>query len=114
MAHCLAACFFKQAPPPVPDFFPDNPPPIPTCPFLPISTGEIQAALLPTSNKSVLGLSGHGWHLIKWAWKADGKHLHDLLDACLQSGHHPKPWKVAAIAVVPKLNHTDPTLPKNY
>jgi Reverse transcriptase (RNA-dependent DNA polymerase) len=37
-----------------------------------------------------------------------------LLDACLRVGHHPKPWKEAVVCVIPKPNHADYTLAKNY
>ena len=38
----------------------------------------------------------------------------NLFNACLHIGHHPHLWCEAVIAVVPKPNRTNPSLPKNY
>ena len=38
----------------------------------------------------------------------------NLSNACLRLGHHPRQWQEATVAVVPKPNRTDPSLPKNY
>ena len=38
----------------------------------------------------------------------------NLLTACLKAGHHPKPWKEAIMCVIPKPNHADYLLAKNF
>lgn len=52
--------------------------------------------------------------LVKWIFAAHPTRLTNLFNACLRIGHHPHLWREATVAVVPKLNRTDPSLPKNY
>jgi hypothetical protein len=57
---------------------------------------------------------GHNYKLVKWAFAANPTHLQALFEACLQRGHHPKEWKSATIAVIPKPGKEDYSLPKAY
>jgi hypothetical protein len=84
------------------------------CPYAEITMSEISDALCPMSNKSTPGPSGHNYKLVKWAFAADPSWLQKLFEACLRLGYHPKGWKTATIAVVPKPGKEDYSLPKCY
>jgi hypothetical protein len=75
---------------------------------------EIAELLRDTSNTSAPGKSGHGWKLVKWAWEACPVWFVVLFNSCLDVGIHPRAWKTAMIAVVPKPGKTDYSLPKSY
>jgi hypothetical protein len=79
-----------------------------------ITTAKIANALHPMSNKSAPGPSGHNYKLIKWVFEAQAEWLQAIFNACLTLGHHPKAWKMVAIAVVPKPGKKDYSLPKCY
>ena len=113
MAEAFRQRFFKTAPL-IPTHYPDDTPAIPQREFAPITENEIAEALRPTSNTSAPGISGHGYKLVKWAWEAAPVWFVLLFNSCLLMGHHPKTWKTATIAVVPKPGRSDYSLPKNY
>jgi hypothetical protein len=65
----------------------------------------------------------------KWVWKghrdrlqvlqlgsAPGQaaRLTRLFNACITAGYHPRSWREATVAVIPKPNRADYSLPKNY
>jgi hypothetical protein len=52
--------------------------------------------------------------LVKWAFATNPTCLQTLFEACLCIGHHPREWKRATIAIVPKLGKEDYSLPKSY
>ena len=114
MTTVLKCRFFNDIPPVVPLTFNDNPAPLPQCIFHPIIDSEIADALAQMSNQSAPGKSGHGYKLIKWTWEATPEWITTLFNSCLLTGYHPKLWKAAIIAVVPKQGRTDYSLPKNY
>jgi hypothetical protein len=66
------------------------------------------------SNKSTLGPSGHNYKLVKWAFSTNPSRFQALFEACLRLGYHPRTWKTATIAVVPKPGKDDYSLPKCY
>ena len=49
-----------------------------------------------------------------WAWEVCPTWFVILFNSCLNAGIHPKAWKTALIAVVPKPGKTDYSLPKSY
>jgi hypothetical protein len=114
MARALCDRFFKIQVSQVPERFADDPPAVDARPHAPVTITEIADALRPTSNKLAPGPSGHNYKLIKWAFTTQAEHFQTLFDACLRVGHHPKAWKSAAIAVVPKPGKEDYSLPKCY
>jgi hypothetical protein len=114
MTTVLKRRFFNDTPPVVPLTFDDDPAPLPQRHFHPIIESEIADALAQTSNQSALGKSGHSYKLIKWTWEATPEWIITLFNSCLLTGYHPKAWKAAIIAVVPKQGRTDYSLPKNY
>jgi Reverse transcriptase (RNA-dependent DNA polymerase) len=114
MAGALSQRFFNPQPTRVPETFPDNPPHAETRPHAPVTITEIADALGPTSNNSTPGPSGHNYKLVKWAFAASPERFQALFEACLQAGHHPRSWKLATIAVVPKPSKEDYSLPKCY
>jgi len=114
MTSALRSRFFKDNPPLVERVFPDDPDPLPQRHFHPIADAEIAEALKDTSNVSAPGKSGHGWKLVKWAWEACPTWFVTLFNSCLDAGMHPKAWKTALIAVVPKPGKSDYSLPKSY
>ena len=74
----------------------------------------VEPLLKKAANRSAPGQSGHTWALLKWAWEADSERIVMLLDACLRAGHHPRLWKEAVVAVIPKPKRSDYTLAKNF
>jgi hypothetical protein len=114
MVEALQSRFFKTQPRPVLEKFPDDPPPTKTRPFTSISTAEVADTLQLTSNKSAPGPSGHNYKLIKWTFAAQADCITWIFNACLSQGYHPKAWRRAAIAVVPKPGKEDYSLPKCY
>jgi Reverse transcriptase (RNA-dependent DNA polymerase) len=113
-AEAFRARFFNAQPPDVPVVFPDDPLPLAPRELAPITQDEVATALSGTSNKSAPGPSGQSYLLIKWAFSVHPARLTQLFNACLRLGHHPPQWREATVAVVPKPNRTDPSLPKNY
>ena len=113
-AQAFRSRFFNDHPPIVPTRLPDDPPALPPRDFSPITNEEIATALSGTSNKSAPGPTGQGYLLIKWAFSAHPARITHLFNSCLLLGHHPHQWREATVAVVPKPNRTDPSLPKNY
>jgi hypothetical protein len=75
---------------------------------------EVTDMLCPMSNKFAPGPLGHNYKLVKWAFAANPTHLQTLFKACLCIGHHPREWKSAMIAIIPKLGKEDYSLPKSY
>ena len=61
----------------------EDPPLLPPRDLPPISQAEISAALATTSNKSAPGLSGIGYHLIKWAFASRPDRFLDLFNASI-------------------------------
>jgi hypothetical protein len=114
MTSALKQRFFKTTATEVPLTFPDDPPPQAPRPYAAITISEISDALRPMSNKSTPGPSGHNYKPVKWAFTADPSRLQKLFEACLHLGYHPKGWKIATIAVVPKPGKEDYSLPKCY
>ena len=114
MTTALRSRFFKDNPPPVEQAFPDDPEPLPQRNSYPITDAEIAEALKGASNTSAPGKSSHGWKLVKWAWEACPTWFVTLFNSCLDTGLHPKSWKTALIAVVPKPGKSDYSLPKSY
>ena len=113
MAEALRHRFFKDQPP-IPAHLESETPAFQQREFAPITESEIAEALRPTSNTSAPGKSGHGYKLIKWAWEAAPEWFVILFNSCLYAGYHPKTWKAATIAVVPKPGKSDYSLPKSY
>ena len=78
---------------------------------------KIVESLKPTSNTSAPGKSGHRYKLIKWAkWAREvtPDWFVILFNSCIYAGYHPKAWHAVTIAVVPKSNKSDCSLPKSY
>jgi hypothetical protein len=113
MTAALKQRFFKE-PSPIPTHDVDDQPALPQRAFIPVTENEIEEALKPTSNKSAPGRSGHGYKLVKWAWEASPTWFVILFNSCLLAGYHPKVWRTATIAVVPKPGKSDYSLPKSY
>ena len=114
MTMALKRRFFKTQASRVPEHFPSDPPATPPRPHAPITESEISDALRPTSNKSAPGPSGHNYKLVKWAFSSSPSCFRVLFEACLSLGYHPRAWKTATIAVVPKPGKEDYSLPKCY
>jgi len=117
MAHIFRDRFFASRPPEVQLDMEDDPPPAPERDFYLLTEEEIGALLLKTDNNSAPGPSGQGWRLLKWAWSdvpGQSKRVTRLFNACVTAGHHPKEWREATIAVIPKPGRADYSLPKNY
>jgi hypothetical protein len=94
--------------------FLDDPPPYAPCPHASITLAEISNVLSTTSNKSTSGPSGHNYKLVKWAFSATPDCFQNLFEACLRTGHHLEEWQSATIAIVPKPEKEDYSLPKCY
>ena len=114
MANLLATRFFNDDPSPVNPHFHDDPAPVPERDWTPIGPKEIGELLAKTSNTSSAGLSGIGYQLVKWAWVTIKDYVAALFNACALLGYHPSRWKRAVIAVIPKPDRKDYSLPKNY
>ena len=114
MADILANRFFNDDPAPVDTHFHDDPNPVPERDWTPIGPKEIKELLNKTSNTSSPGLSGIGYQLVKWAWGTIKDYVAALFNACATLGYHPARWKRAVIAVIPKPDQKDYSLPKNY
>jgi hypothetical protein len=114
MTAALKRRFFKAQATRVPEHFPGDPRPVATRPHAAITEAEISDALRPTSNKSAPGPSGHNYKLVKWAFSTTPSQFKALFEACLKLGYHPRMWKTATIAVVPKPGKDDYSLPKCY
>jgi hypothetical protein len=114
VADILSQRFFPPAPKEVAAHFPDDPPPRPPRALARIDKDLIEPLLKAAANRSAPGQSGHTWALLKWVWEADSERVVNLLEACLRAGHHPRLWKEAVVAVIPKPKRSDYTLAKNF
>jgi hypothetical protein len=114
VADILSQRFFPPAPKEVAAHFPDDPPPRPPRTLARIDKDLIEPLLKAAANRSAPGQSGHTWALLKWVWEADSERVVNLLEACLRTGHHPRLWKEAVVAVIPKPKRSDYTLAKNF
>ena len=89
-----------------------DPHPLPSRPWTPITSDEIQSSLKDTSNKSAPGPSGINYKLLKWAFDASPDVFTHLFNLSLSTGTHV--WKHATIVPVPKPNKPDYSAPKAY
>jgi hypothetical protein len=87
-------------------------PKLPTRPYLPITGHKITAALQTCANKSVPGLSGIPYKLIRWANDARPNLLRTIFNTALCLRIHP--WTKAKVVVIPKPGKMDYSAPKSY
>ena len=112
MTQAFKDRFFITDHPDVDPFQTEDPPPLMPRDLPPITQAEISAALATTSNKSVPGLSGIGYQLIKWAFASRPDRFLDIFNAAITLGHHP--WSDALVVVIPKPAKPNYSLPKAY
>ena len=83
-------------------------------PFAPLTLEEIQTALASVSPTSALGPSGVTWPMVKHIVQIAPQEMVRLLQACLDLGHHPSPWRTARVVMLKKPNKKDPSAPRSY
>jgi len=111
-ADIFKARFFPTAPIPVDPVQDTDPPPRATCDWMPITTGEVTAALKTMMNDTALGPSGIGYRILTWAHAARPDALTDIFNAALESGTHP--WHEGTVVVLNKPSCPDYSLAKVY
>ena len=74
-----------------------------------ITTEEIQDAIFKNSTNTAPGHSQITYQTLKWAWNSPigQKYIMDLMQKCLKSGYHPKPWRKAIAIALRKPNKPD-------
>ncbi|KAH7335850.1 hypothetical protein B0J17DRAFT_549059, partial [Rhizoctonia solani] len=82
--------------------------------FHPITFNEICNTLDKTSNKSAPGTFGSNYRLLKWVFYSSHTTFEKLFNLCLWIGYHPTTLQNSVISPIPKPQHSDMLLPKNY
>jgi hypothetical protein len=114
MASTLSKRFFTEDSGDVRVTFDDDPNPVPPRTFEPLTEDELWDLLGPAPAKSAPGVSGIGWELLRWGWPTVSETLTNVFNACISVGHHPRRWKQAIVAVIPKPDKPDYTLAKAH
>jgi len=82
-------------------------------PFPPPEEPEIQKALLDAGNTTP-GDDEISVPLLRMAWPILSTQITALYRACLELGHHPRPFRNADVVFIPKTGKRDQSLPKSY
>ena len=70
--------------------------------------------LASVSPTSAPGPSGITWPMVKHIVQIAPQEVLRLLQACLDLGHHPSPWRTARVVMLKKPNKKDPSAPRSY
>jgi len=81
--------------------------------FPPITAAETRKAILKAGNTAP-GLDEIPTAVLKVAWPIIEPLILTLFQACLEKGHHPSPFRVAILAMIPKPNKPDRTSYRAY
>ncbi|KAI1839459.1 hypothetical protein JX266_014330, partial [Neoarthrinium moseri] len=77
---------------------------------LEISLEEVEACTVGSRSTSP-GVDGLTVKVLKACWPVIGERVRDLFQTCIANGHHPAPFKVAEVVMIPKpgkKNYSDP------
>lgn len=78
-----------------------------------ISEQEIKATTILVKSTSP-GPDGTTVRLLKACWQGIKDHVRRLFEACLQIGHHPRPFRTAEVVMLRKPNKKDLTSPRSW
>ncbi|KAJ8066801.1 hypothetical protein OCU04_004188 [Sclerotinia nivalis] len=81
--------------------------------FPAITIQDIQTAILRTGNTAP-GIDEIPTKILQLAWPLIEPYILQLFQKCLEIGHHPKCFRSAIVAIVPKPNKSDRTSPRSY
>jgi ribonuclease HI len=110
-AQLLLDTFFPKAVDPLGDLRPSIEPPLA---WQPITEAEIHRSLVTTKANSAPGADGLPTLVWQKLWPYVAKTIHQIFNASLDLGYHPKAWRTAAIVVLRKPGKPDYTIPKAY
>jgi hypothetical protein len=112
-ASLLANSWFPQADP-KPAVCSHSLPPAPMRDFHTVTNEEVISLLMGTSSSTAPGLSGMLYKVWKWVATVALDMLVDVVRAAVTLGTHHPSWKQSVIAVIPKNNKKDMSLPKSH
>ena len=110
------ACLFRQTLfPPPPDYQPpETPPNVNRIPWKPITDREVEQAILTSAPNKAPGPDGITFACLRQAYQAIPAWFNSLFREVLNQGYHPRCWREATGAIVPKPNKPDYTQVKAY
>ena len=84
--------------------------------FEPLTTEEVCEAIHKNSTNTAPGHSQITYQTLKWAWSSrkGQSHIFSLMEKCLQTGYHPKPWRKAIAVALKKPKKPDYSNPRAY
>ena len=110
-----AALFRKTLFPPPPAYAPSMTPPLqPSYEWTPVTDDEIKAILFACSPKKAPGPDGVNFACLRHAYTALPSWFNMLYRTVLNLGYHPRSWREATGAIVPKPKKADYTAVKSY
>ena len=83
-------------------------------PYHSVTNEEVWNTLNEGSNVTAPGLSGLTYKVWKWVYQAAPDQLTTVVHTAITLGVHHSSWKQSLVAVIPKNNKKDMSLPKSH
>ena len=112
-ADLLASSWFPNIPR-VTKPLPHAHPRVPSRPFTPITREEVLNTLSECSSDNAPGISGLTYRVWKWVALVVPDALVSIVQSSISLGFHHDSWKQSLVAVIPKNNKMDMSLPKSH
>ncbi|KAI1858285.1 uncharacterized protein JN550_012816 [Neoarthrinium moseri] len=80
---------------------------------LEITSEEVEACTVGSRSTSP-GVDGLTVRILKACWPVIGERVRNLFQTCISNGHHPAPFKVAEVVMIPKPGKKDYSDPGTY
>ncbi|KAG5731898.1 putative 115 kDa protein in type-1 retrotransposable element [Termitomyces sp. T112] len=79
-----------------------------------ITQEEVREAIYRHSIKKAPGISQQPFNMVQWAWEMESETIFALMHHCIETGHHPRPWRKAVAVALRKPNKPDYSEPRAY